>query len=72
VNDVVPDVQIHDLVVFETPQVKLRDLVVFQTPDIFLNDLILYSPDAEPEKNQLREWVESLIGTVVFVIALPR
>ena len=68
-NDVGPDVQLQDLIVFETPQVKVRDLVVYKTPDVFLTELISYSPDTDRQKNQLREWVESLIGTVVFVIA---
>jgi signal peptidase I len=69
VNDGSPDVQIHDLIIFEAPQVKLRDFVVFRTPDVFLSEFIDFSQGQEPQKNQLREWVESLIGTVVFVIA---
>jgi len=64
-----PDVSVLDLVVFETPQVQLRNLVVFDSPDVRLDELTHFSTGEAPHKGQFREWTESLLGTVVFVLA---
>jgi len=68
-DGVVPDVLVHDLVVFEKPHVQLHDLVIFGVPDVRLEDLTFSSSDETPHKGQFREWSESLVGTVVFVLA---
>jgi len=64
-----PDVPLHDLVVFETPHVQIRNLVVFQSPDVRLDQLTHFSTGGAPRKGQFREWSESLVGTVIFVLA---
>jgi len=69
VDGVKPDVSVLDLVVFEKPQVELRNLVVFESPDVRLDELTHYSTAETPRKGQFREWTESLLGTVVFVLA---
>ena len=50
-----PDFPIHHLVVFEKPDVTLDDLAPFQT-------------ETPLQKGKLREWCESLAGTIVFVL----
>jgi signal peptidase I len=52
---VVPDVFIENLVVFERPDVRIEDLVRFDTPPA-------------RRKGQFREWIESLVFTVIFVL----
>jgi len=69
VEGVEPDVRVADLVVFERPHVQLRNLINFNVPDVRLEELTFPSSDETPRKGQLREWSESLIGTVVFVLA---
>jgi signal peptidase I len=69
VDGIKPDVSVLDLVVFETPQVPLRNLVVFDSPDVRLDQLTNFSTGEPPHKGQFREWTESLVGTVVFVLA---
>jgi len=64
-----PDVLVRDLVVFEKPQVSLRSLVAFDVPDVRLEDLTTYSTPDTTHKGQFREWAESLVGTVAFVLA---
>lgn len=68
-TEVDPDVSLHDLVVFETPHVQIRNFVVFDSPDVRLEELTVFSTGQAPRKGQLREWMESLVGTVVFVLA---
>lgn len=68
-NDIDPDVSIKDLVVFETPQVLLRNLTVFPTPDVRVEEFTVFATEQPPRKGQIREWTESLVGTVVFVLA---
>ena len=64
-----PDVLVQDLVVFEKPHVPLHSLLTADIPDVRLEALICYSSEETPPKGQFREWTESLVGTVVFVLA---
>src|SRR5215470_6716481 len=49
-----PDVFLDQFVAFETPNVRLEDLTVFDTPG--------------RRKGAFREWVESLVFTIIFVL----
>ena len=54
-SDVSPDVLLENLSVFERPDVRLEDLKIF---------------DTAPARNKsiVREWIESLAVTLVFVL----
>src|SRR5688572_28306254 len=54
-GDLIPDVGIDCLVIFERPQVRLEDLVYYNTLPA-------------RKKSYLREWVESIAFTIVFVL----
>ena len=68
-SDAGPDVPIHDLAGFERPHVHIDNLSNFETPDVHLHQLTVFGTDQDPRKGQLREWVESLAGTIIFVLA---
>jgi signal peptidase I len=55
IPDGLPDVALHQFVRFDPPDVKIEDLTVFNTPSSL-------------QKGALREWVESLLFTVIFVL----
>jgi signal peptidase I len=63
-----PDVPIHQLESFEKPHVHIHNIGVFESPDVRLDEITYFSTEEPPHKGQLREWTESLIGTVVFVL----
>ena len=54
-SDVVPDVLLENLTVFDRPHVRLEDLKVYDTVPI-------------PRKGVVREWIESLAFTLIFVL----
>ncbi len=54
-NETAPDVFLHNLVAFEKPHVRIEDLIYYDT-------------QPAQQKGQLREWGESLIFTVIFVL----
>src|SRR5215813_9765492 len=51
----VPDVLIDQFVVFDRPNVRLDELTVFDTPP-------------SKSKGPFREWIESLVFTIIFVL----
>jgi signal peptidase I len=53
--DGLPDVALHQFVRFDRPDVRIDELIVFNTPPSL-------------QKGALREWVESLLFTVIFVL----
>lgn len=63
-----PDVPIDSLILFDPPDVFLRDLAPFVSPDIRLEDLRTYDTAPAFHKGKMREWSESLVSTVVFVL----
>src|SRR5262249_28582782 len=46
-----------------------RKVFVYKTPDIRVEDFTPFSPAPEAKRNHIREWSESLVGTVIFVVA---
>src|SRR6266705_1573453 len=54
-NRDIPDVPLENFVVFERPDVRLKELTVFQTIPVH-------------GKGAIREWIESLAFTVIFVL----
>ncbi len=52
----------------DAPDVLLTDLVPFVTPDVSLDELDPFNTPASVRKGLVREWVESLAFTVIFVI----
>lgn len=68
-NDGGPDVPIRDVTAFEKPHVSIHSLVIFQPPDVRVDELVVFSTTEATRKGQTREWVESLVGTIVFVLA---
>jgi len=69
VNDAGPDVSVSDLSRFEKPHVHIQNIGVFESPDVRVDEFTVFTTDESPRKGQVREWGESLIGTVVFVLA---
>src|SRR5215475_3198476 len=67
-SDVQPDVPVERLVVFDKPDVALYQLGVFEKPDISLADVVPFPSEQTRQKGKLREWAESLAGTIVFVL----
>jgi signal peptidase I len=66
--DVVPQVPVDGLVIFETPQVRIEDFVKFPAPDVRLDELTFYNTEGVHVRNKLWEWTESLASTVIFVL----
>src|SRR5689334_2603147 len=57
IEDIRPDVLVEQLIPFETaPDVRLEELTFFNTEPPL------------PKKSQVREWAESLVFTVIFVL----
>jgi signal peptidase I len=51
-----------------TPDVLLGDLHVFERPHVRIQDFRSYDTEASGKKGAVREWVESLAMTLVFVL----
>src|ERR1051326_991063 len=52
----------------EAPDVLVGDLVVFNRPDVRLDEFISFETAPVGHKGALREWVESLVFTIIFVL----
>lgn len=50
------------------PDVFLGSLIVFERPDVRVEDLIYYDTPPVQRKSYIREWIESIAFTVVFVL----
>src|SRR5215467_11621282 len=66
--DADPDVPVQNLTAFNKPDVPIHTLVVFEKPDVTLNALTIFKTESIPQKSKLREWSESLAGTIIFVL----
>src|SRR2546421_6599298 len=51
----------------EVPDVSIENFVVFERPDVRLDELIFFNTPAA-RKGAFREWIESLVFTVIFVL----
>src|SRR6266571_5145910 len=67
-NRDIPDVPLENFVAFERPDVRLENFVVFERPDVRLNELTVFQTIPDRRKGALREWIESLAFTVIFVL----
>src|SRR5262245_2990871 len=67
-----PDVAIQNLTAFSAPagppDVHIHKLVVFEAPHITLDQFLPFRVEVAPEKGKFREWCESLVGTIIFVL----
>jgi len=52
----------------DTPDVLLTDLVPFVKPDILVSQFAVFDTAGTPQKSAIREWVESLAFTIIFVL----
>src|SRR5215469_10019173 len=52
----------------DTPDVLLSELFTFVSPDVRIEDLEFFESPAPRRKGALREWVESLAFTIIFVL----
>src|SRR5262252_7474181 len=71
IEDIRPDVRLEELTPFETaPDVPLQELTsIDATPHVRLDELIFFNTAPPPrKKSQVREWVESLAFTIIFVL----
>jgi signal peptidase I len=51
------------------PDVPLEALTVFERPDVLIEEISIFAPPAATRsKGPLREWIESLVFTVIFVL----
>jgi signal peptidase I len=55
IPDALPDVAIHQFVKFDRPDVRIEELTTFDTAP-------------SPQRGAVREWVESLLFTIIFVL----
>src|SRR5437762_12827456 len=67
-NRDIPDVPLENFVAFERPDVRLENFVVFERPDVRLNELAVLQTTPVPRKGAFREWIESLVFPVIFVL----
>lgn len=51
-----------------SPDVRIEDFTRFVTPDVRLTDFVAYNTEIPRRGGKGREWMESLVSTVVFVI----
>src|SRR5678815_194416 len=52
----------------EMPDVRIHEFVVFERPEVLLSDLIFFNTLPAGHKGPFREWVESLVFTILFVL----
>src|SRR5262245_6115801 len=52
----------------EAPDVLLSEFVAFHRPDIRLDQLTFFNTRPAGHKGAFREWIESLAGTIIFVV----
>jgi signal peptidase I len=52
----------------DTPDVRIENFVVFRRPDVLVEELTVFNTEPTHRKGQLREWVESLAFTILFVL----
>src|SRR3954463_6312357 len=52
----------------DTPDVLLTDLAPFVKPDILVSQFAVFDTAGTPQKSAIREWVESLAFTIIFVL----
>jgi signal peptidase I len=53
---------------FRSFDVPIHKLTVFERPDITLDQLAPFQVETVPQKGKFREWCESLVGTIIFVL----
>jgi len=53
---------------FERPDVSLHEFVTFDRPDVRLDELAVFDTLPTGRKGAFREWIESLLFTIVFVL----
>src|SRR5437870_2631763 len=53
---------------FERPDVSLHEFVTFDRPDVRLDELAMFDTLPSGRKGAFREWIESLLFTIVFVL----
>src|SRR5258706_16400081 len=53
---------------FERPDVSLHEFVTFDRPDVRLDELAVFDTLPAGRKGAFREWIESLLFTIVFVL----
>jgi signal peptidase I len=51
-----------------TPDIRIEDLTTFAAPDVCVSDFVTYNTEIPRRGGKTREWMESLVSTVVFVI----
>jgi signal peptidase I len=52
----------------DTPDVLLSNLAPFVTPDVAIGELTTFHTPGSQQKGAIREWVESLAFTIIFVL----
>jgi signal peptidase I len=52
----------------EIPDVRLDEFVTFERPEVLVSDLIYYNTLPAGHKGAFREWIESLVFTIIFVL----
>jgi signal peptidase I len=51
-----------------SPDIRIEDFTRFVTPDVRLSEFVAYNTEVPRRGGKTREWMESLVSTVVFVI----
>jgi signal peptidase I len=51
-----------------SPDVRIEEFTRFVTPDVRLSEFVAYNTEVPRRGGKAREWMESLVSTVVFVI----
>jgi signal peptidase I len=64
----VPDVRLDEFTVFRRPDVRLDEFTVFHRPDVRLDELTTFNTPDGKRKGAFREWIESLVFTIIFVL----
>jgi len=63
-----PDIPVQDLAAFSTPDIPIHKLIVFEAPHVSLEQFTPFPVEEASEKGKFREWCESLVGTIIFVL----
>ncbi len=63
-----PEPPPQNLTVFSGPDIPIHKLIVFEKPDVPLGELAPFPVEPVRQKGRLREWCESLAGTIIFVL----
>src|SRR5437879_13828977 len=67
-NRDIPDVPLENFVAFERPDVPRENFFAFERPDVGLKELTVFQTIPVHRKGAIREWIESLAFTVIFVL----